>query len=663
MLFKISCRNALRSVKDYFVYLSTMSIVAGLMFAFNTMVFSEDVQKMSEMASMMGVILIITTVFIIFIAAWLINYMVRFMLEKKNREFATYMLLGIKRKKIATIYFCENLVIGCVAFLAGLLIGVVLQQLLMVIFYTIMNLNYKISITFNSKCLLLTFLCYCSCYLFAIARNQRKFKKMNIHVLMSIDKKNQELQESGEQVKQWFFLLSVLYLVFFIYNVFQFNFSGISIWIYTGLFILAFYIIYIGGAAYLVQYIRKHKDGVYHDSNLFIMRQLSSKIKNMSFTMGTISVLLTLALLGSTVAFMLNDFQNEQLNESFPFDISIHHEAAGYGYNDEIELINDMVGISDYCTYQVYQSDTRQMNDFFYTHLNFFKGKYLEQSDIKGEQYYSYDTIIKLSDYNHLRAMLGYDEVSLLPQEYILQTKERIKAEIFPSITKLDYRVGQCSLKSKGCISIPFCQNGHNGADYIIVVSDENTNNMKPYYSQLAVKTKSVPDTTLWNMLSKQNDSKIEAIGTDIIMYSDNTLIKNIAITEMKFTLTFLIFPLFYIGLIFLCVAMTVLSVQQLSDSNKYRFRYRVLRNLGLNNSQINKVILKQLACFYLCPMMLSVIISVPIAMFISIQFVAYTGIHAIVWQYWMYSLIAFIGIYMLYFIVTYQEYKHNIQE
>ena len=46
--------------------------------------------------------------------------------------------------------------------------------------------------------------------------------------------------------------------------------------------------------------------------------------------------------------------------------------------------------------------------------------------------------------------------------------------------------------------------------------------------------------------------------------------------------LSSVIFPLFYIGLVFLCVALTVLSVQQLSDSAKYRFRYGGLQKRGL---------------------------------------------------------------------------------
>ena len=43
------------------------------------------------------------------------------------------------------------------------------------------------------------------------------------------------------------------------------------------------------------------------------------------------------------------------------------------------------------------------------------------------ECYFEMDTYMKESDYNHLRAMLGYEEVHLEPGEYCIQTKPRIR--------------------------------------------------------------------------------------------------------------------------------------------------------------------------------------------------------------------------------------------
>lgn len=42
----------------------------------------------------------LSTFFIILIVSWLINYMVRFMLEKRSTEFGIYLLLGMKKEPL-----------------------------------------------------------------------------------------------------------------------------------------------------------------------------------------------------------------------------------------------------------------------------------------------------------------------------------------------------------------------------------------------------------------------------------------------------------------------------------------------------------------------------------------------------------------------------------
>ena len=54
---------------------------------------------MYEMAAIMAAMIGIATFFIVLIVAWLINYMVRFMLEKRSREFGIYLLIGMNKKE------------------------------------------------------------------------------------------------------------------------------------------------------------------------------------------------------------------------------------------------------------------------------------------------------------------------------------------------------------------------------------------------------------------------------------------------------------------------------------------------------------------------------------------------------------------------------------
>ena len=130
MFGKLALRNVRRSARDYLVYVLTMTFVVSLMFAFNSIIFSKGLQKMYEMAAIMAAMIGIATFFIVLIVAWLINYMVRFMLEKRSREFGIYLLIGMNKKEVSGLYMKENLLLGVCSFVIGLGLGMLLQQVL-----------------------------------------------------------------------------------------------------------------------------------------------------------------------------------------------------------------------------------------------------------------------------------------------------------------------------------------------------------------------------------------------------------------------------------------------------------------------------------------------------------------------------------------------------
>ena len=136
MLNKLALRNVLRSARDYMVYFLTMMLVTAIMFAFHSLIFSEDLRQLFEMALLLAVLIGLASFFVVLIVAWLINYMVRFILEKRSREFGIYLLIGMKKKEIAKLYLRESLLLGVGAFGGGLLLGLLLQQILLAIIYS-----------------------------------------------------------------------------------------------------------------------------------------------------------------------------------------------------------------------------------------------------------------------------------------------------------------------------------------------------------------------------------------------------------------------------------------------------------------------------------------------------------------------------------------------
>ena len=120
MYMKLAFRNMKRSAKDYLIYLLTMALISALMYTFNSLLFQNELIKYQNAEDMMEVMTALATVFIILVTAWLIGYMVHFMMEKRSGEFGIYLLLGMKKSALAKLYLQENILLGSVSLLSGI---------------------------------------------------------------------------------------------------------------------------------------------------------------------------------------------------------------------------------------------------------------------------------------------------------------------------------------------------------------------------------------------------------------------------------------------------------------------------------------------------------------------------------------------------------------
>lgn len=691
MLAKLALRNMRRSARDYLVYFVTMTVVVALMFAFNSLLFSEDIQRVLHEAGVMMVMVGLATFFIVIIVAWLINYMLRFILEKRSREFGIYLLLGMEKKQIAKLYMRENILLGAVAFLVGIVFGILVQQILMAVLYSMVLNDYRLNVEMDGGCLVMTALCYACCYVLALFRCKRKLKKMNIHGLMNAEKQNEEVRESREGLKKWLLPLSVLFLVLFGVWLFcekEWD-SNVIIAFIVGL-ILVIYLFYTGLSSWIICYVRRGGRAVYVGHNLFLLRQFASKIRTMRFTMGTLTALFVLAILGCSIAMMFNIYQEYMFEEKMPFDIQIRSPYVNDDFAAQLDIIENRVPVEDVYSYHIYENGTNQMNVWLYTHLRVFGDTYRNADGspnmeaiehYRNHSYCLYDTYMALTDYNRLRGMLGLERISLKDDEYAIHIKNRVFRETGDFAGRLVIRGSSGALRFAGYYTEPFSQDGQNGGDYVLVVPDAEAAAMRPYYSELVVDIAGTAPADLKNELDEALETPGKSIAIDfnhprklrkdgnsccgsdsiLVWGSDNLVHDNIK-AEIKGMLAALIFPFFYIGLVFLCVALTVLSIQQLSDSAKYRFRYNVLRQIGMGTKEVAGLVWKQLALFYLCPALFAVVISGIIACYAGAKFNFYSGARTPAGLYFGISFLLFFGVYSIYFVVTYVGFLRNLE-
>lgn len=657
MLTKLAIRNVKRSIKDYVLYVITITLIVALMFSFNSMLFSDLILNMNPRMADYKALLVMFSFLVLIVVAWLVNYMTKFMLEKRSKEFGTYLILGMENSDVSKLFFYENILLGIVSLVLGTFFGVFVYQGLLVAITAFFGEDYQLNADINFGAVLLTTVYYAVIQFIVAFRNNRYLKKLKIYDLINADKQNEAVKVKNITRSVIIFVLSILAALVSLTNA-----PIIIILICIILFIYGFY---MGLSGILVLIISKTKRFKYKKTNLFIFRQLSSKINTMGFTMGTIAVLFTLALLCCNYALSLTTFKVETARYA-PFDICLTSLSTDENFEDTREMLQKDGWTKDDIAYYIYRSDDDKFK------------KVLQDNEVSGG-FCKYDTYMKVSDYNVLRGFLGLEQVSLGEDEYIIHSVASV-SEYYNSYVKKnpEVTINGKQYKCQNIYNEDFAQNGQNGSGYVIVVPDATAESMEVYYSQYTCQTLKgtnndlyiklqdyiKQDAEYWATSSSESTELDHGMGIDsaYIVY-DNIMVKNGGcIAEVQAAIITVVTSISYIALVFICVALTILAVQQLSDSTKYKFRYKVLNNLGVDDRQRSKIIFKQLLIYFGCPVIVPIAISMGISLKLNQIMLTGTQILSSNYSFFIGALLVFLLIYCVYFIATYIGFKRNVE-
>ena len=103
MLFKLSIKNIARSIKDYAIYFFTLILGVAIFYIFNAIESQTVMMNVSsstyEIIDLMNSMLSGVSVFVAFILGFLIIYANRFLMKRRNKEFAIYLTLGMSKRR------------------------------------------------------------------------------------------------------------------------------------------------------------------------------------------------------------------------------------------------------------------------------------------------------------------------------------------------------------------------------------------------------------------------------------------------------------------------------------------------------------------------------------------------------------------------------------
>lgn len=627
MLCKLSIKNITKSMKDYAIYFFTLILGVAIFYVFNAIDSQTVMLKVSgrtyEIIKLMTSILSAISVFVSFILGFLIIYASRFLIKRRNKEFAIYLTLGMSKRKISLILFFETLLIGLISLIIGLGLGVVLSQLMSILVTNMFEADMtKFQFVFSQSACLKTLIYFGIMYLIVIIFNTIIINKYKLIDLLSSSKKSEKVKLKNPYVCIVIFIISVIVLGLAYYLVtdgFEKLTTADQILIPIIMGIVSTFTLFWSMSGLILKLVMSLKNIYYKGLNSFIVRQISSKINTMVFSMTIICLMLfvTICVLSSSLS--LKNSMTKNLKELVPMDIEFTkpvNREEGNGFS-EIEVNDSKISIEktlenlnlnpekefkDTLSFNIYEDESIILKSLL---INSLDEIYKEYPFLLYNQAID---LMKLSDYNALAEKFNLEKYNLKENEYIVIVNYDYMASIINTGLKNNPELllnnETYHSKYKKCQDGFYELNSSRSNTGFIVLPDKALENHTSIAEFLVANYK--------NDKEKTEDKIDEVLSNNYNKTTWLTYNSKIDIANASVGLGALVtFVGLYLGIIFLISSAAILALKELSESTDNKERYNMLRKIGASEEMLNSALFKQIGIFFATPLLLAIIHSI----------------------------------------------------
>ena len=660
MYSKLAFRNLKRSFKDYAIYFLTLVFGVCIFYTFNSIESQSIMMELSEVQAsafeQVDLIMGYASIFVAFVLAFLIIYANNYLIKRRKKEFGIYMTLGMDKGNLSRIIFFETLLVGIISLAIGLGIGVILSQGLSVLTAKMFKVNLlKFKFVFSYSAMIKTLISFGIIYILVLMFNSMSIRKIQLIDLINSSKKNENIKVRNIWISVFIFIVSLIMIGYAYYLILDngtatlgISVSGTSILLgAVGTFLFFFSL-----SGFLLKLVQSNKKLYLKDLNMFVLRQINSKINSVFLSISFICLSLFIGICMLAGGLGINSALNAEVEDLTQFDETIwNFEGIDiYEYLKERNLdIRDYS--KDYVSYINYKGDLK------YSDL-------LSSEDMKkGKDLYpiasnSEVQIISLTKFNEVMKMLNKDPIELKDGEYALFSDIDHLMDslnnVLESNKKIEINGNTLTPATKEVIEVVAYNQMMKNNLCTIIVKDNIVSGLTPWTSYLNINYNEGNES---NINEKINDIREEAKkeNDNLIYYATREEI----IADSSSIGAIISYLGIYIGGVFLIVSAAVLALQQLSESTDNISRYNLLKKIGVDEDIINKSLLTQIAIYFLMPLSLALIHSIA-GLEYSKRIVTLFGSINIMKNI-LIALAVLVIIYGGYFVATYLGAKKNI--
>ena len=660
MFSKLALSNVKKSIKDYTVYFLTLTFGVCLFYMFNSIDSQKSMMVLTksqyDIIKQMTSIINGVSVFVSVILGFLIIYANKFLIKRRKKELGIYMTLGMEKGKISKILVLETFIISIFSLGIGLLIGIFAAQGLSVVTAKLFEVDLtNFHFTFSTAAFVKTIIYFGIIFIIVMIFNVFIVSKYKLIDLLNAQKQNEKLKLKNLRLSVVLFIISVICLAFAYRCIIHNGMMSMNLEFWMSILFgsLGTLLFFMSLSGFLLKVIQGNKKFYFKGLNMFILRQINSKINTTFVSMSLICIMLLVTIGTLSTGMGLSNALTEGLEKATPFDASVYLDSlddtpVNVNFSKILgnkldDVAKESVEVSFYqlpITYKDLVININKKENLSAYFVEFIKSK------VSG---------IKLSDYNRILKMQGKKPISLKDNEYALNCNFNDIKEYY-------------SLSDIKTLSI-------NGKDYSLYQNNFQMTQMKTYSQEYDFGTLILPDAAfsncivveqLLNINYKESNEAYEKMFNDELLKDldnstgHNSITKQRVYAQSVGLKVMVSYIAIYIGFVFLITSAAVLALQQLSESSDNIERYKLLREIGTEEKMINKALFSQVFIYFMMPLGLAIIHSV-VGISVANNVVKMVG-NLDILSNTVFTALIFLIIYGGYFIATFLSCKNMIR-
>lgn len=606
-------------------------------YTFVSLQYSPEVKKAIESSDSILNIFIAGSVVLVLFVAIFIFYSNSFFTKKRKKEVGLYSLLGLRKKTIGKMLFYENIIMGGIAVMIGIIVGTILSKLFTLIVLRLLNAPVEVSFGISLDAIVNTFIVFLMISLFTSFRAYRLIYRFKLIELFRAEKE-------GEKVPKISFiaaLTSIILIALSYWLGYQPPTNNIQVLTNLLLFlfciVLGTYLLFRFLTIYLLRLLQNKKTSYYKGTNLVGISQLIYRINGNARTLTMIALLSAVTISAISVGYSFYYTNEKQAEKEAPF--SYMHISTSESVDKQIE--------------DVIQSDREHsfigQMDIPVIHVNGEVSSpllqdYLKNGPIKIISENTYNEALKIVGKESNIQLTGNQTIGIRPllTEYTSNDFEEHLVTLQLPHTELNLAFSAMVEDRILPWSYP---------DFAIVVSNQMFSEIAAQVTPVTIKAyevageKTTKDTTV--QLQKLASEEMQ-----LITYY-NIYRKGLESGGLN------LFILGFLGLVFLAATGCIIYFKQITESHEDRSRYEILRKIGVSKKEVNAVIRKQMMFVFGLPLIIGVVHGLVILQIASNIFSVLIGTNLTV-PIVITTLLYFI-IYLSYYLLTLTTVKKTV--